>query len=107
MSVAVRVVSCPDPFSYSLSQERLWALLGGTGKSDGAVAYFLGQDIDENGADLAGRKVEDVVCRATAAGLAVTKEAVASALANYRRARGTMICWDNAGEDQTDREGRY
>jgi hypothetical protein len=64
-------------------------LVGGADYSDGATAFYLGQDRDIEGDDLAGCNVPNVIKSAEDAGIELDAHDVKEAIADYRSKRGT------------------
>lgn len=89
MGLPVRVVSHPDPDYKSADNERLWVLVGGADHCDGATAFYIGPDRDQDGDDIAGGQLDDIRVRASKAGLEADLAELEEALRDYRRARGT------------------
>jgi hypothetical protein len=87
MSEPVRVVSCPDTEYRATQHEHLWLLVGGGDYFQGAQAFYLGQDRDIEGDDLASHQLGPAIEAAETEGLFVDRQDADEALADYRRSR--------------------
>ncbi len=81
----IRMVSCPDLEYHGSENEHLWLLVGGEDHSDRAMAFYLGQDKDIDGDDLAEAKLTAVI---KSENLDVEIDLACEAIADHRRSRG-------------------
>ena len=88
MSDRLNVISSPDIEDKRPRAEHLWVLVGGEDYSDGATAFYLGQDRDIEGDDLAGYNIPKMIQSAQGQGIDLDANEVKQALEDYRGKRG-------------------
>ena len=89
MSFKLEIVSRPDIERTQAQYEHLWVLVGEEAHSDGATAFYLGQDRDIEGDALAENNIPNAVRSAKAKGIELVGHEVGQALNEYRQKRGT------------------
>lgn len=89
MSEHVQIASYPDPDNPDKQHDHLWVLVGGGDNSDKSRAFYLGNDRDIEGDDIASPNIGRVIDHCEEEGLTVDRPTIEESLRDYRRARGT------------------